>query len=120
MWLHMPPPCPSEIPVCSTRALTPFFSRELRERRTASSGDIPPGAALVGTLRCFGGVLDRIQLPLESVEAGRSTLVELCTEVTQAVDRLEIADQWSAEVYATTREWPPSDGGDIPYRELSL
>lgn len=34
-----------------------LITRELRERLSVSSVDIPPGAALVGTARCFGGVL---------------------------------------------------------------
>lgn len=89
--------------------------RELREGLSVSWRDIPPGAALAGTARCFGGVLYRIQLALDSVEAGRGTLVEQCTEATQAVDRREIADRWSLEVYAATREWPLSAGGGTPY-----
>lgn len=78
-------------------------------------GEIPPGAALVCTARCFGGVLDRIQLALESVESGRSTLVKLCPEVTQVVDRRENSYRWSGEVYAATRERPPSAGGGTLY-----
>lgn len=92
-----------------------LIPRELRERLSVSWGDIPQGAAVVGFARCLGEVLDHIQKALESVDAGRSNLVKICTEVTKAVDRREIADQWSAAVFATTREWPPSAGVGIPY-----
>ena len=88
-----------------------LVARAMREGLSVSWGDIPPGAALVGSARCFGGVLDRLQTALEDVEAGRSTLVQLCTEVTRVIDRREIADRWSTEVYALTREWPPSGSG---------
>lgn len=60
-------------------------------------------------------MLDCIQLDLESVEAGRRTLVELCTEVTPAGHRREIADQWNVELFTTTREWPPSAGDGTPF-----
>lgn len=56
-------------------------TREQREGPSVSCGALSPGAAAVGTVRCFARVLDRIQLTLQSVEAGHSTLVELCTEV---------------------------------------
>lgn len=69
-----------------------LITRELREGLSIGWRDIPPGAALVGDALCFGGAPDRIQVALESLEAGRSTLVQLCTVVTQAVDRREIAD----------------------------
>lgn len=96
-----------------------LITRELRMELSVSWGDISRAGALVRTARCFGGVLDRIQMALESVMAGRSTLLELCTKVTQAIDRGEIAARWSAEVHATTLEWPPSAGWDTPYCGLS-
>lgn len=96
-----------------------FLTWELRKGLSVSWGDVTPGAALVGTVRCFCGVLDRIQLALEAEEAVRSTLVEPCTEVTQAVDSRETADRWSMEVYAVTRAWPASASGVSHSRGLS-
>lgn len=54
-----------------------LITRALREGLPVSWGDILPGAAQVRNAGCFGRVLDCIQLALESVEAGHSTLLEL-------------------------------------------
>lgn len=96
------------------RAL-PLISRQFTKALPVSWGDTPTGGALVGTAHCFAWVLDRLQMALDSVEAGHSTLVDLCAEVTQAPNRREIADRWSSEVYATTRDWPSSSDGGTFY-----
>lgn len=121
-------PAPPPGPVAPTAPVTPdggtrlwykgvsaLISNAFRAELPVSWGAIPPGGALVGTVRCLGSLLDRLQVALESVEEGRSILLQLCTEVTQAMNLREKAAHRSSAVYATTLAWPPSTGGGTPY-----
>lgn len=83
-----------------------LITRELQEGLSVSFGDVPPAAALVGTARSLVWVPERFHVALAEVEAGRTTLLELCTEAFQAVNRRDVADRWIVEVYAATREGP--------------
>lgn len=115
-WEEPAPPAPevmSLAPVLSFgsrriwyQGVDALIARELQEGLSVSFGDVPPAAALVGTARSLVWVLERFHVALAEVEAGRTTLLELCTEAFQAVNRRDVADRWSVEVYAATREGP--------------
>lgn len=91
------------------------ITRDLREELSVSWGDVSPGATLIGTARTLSGVLDNLQWAPDAVASGRGTLLELCSEVTQIVNRQEVADRWGRKVYAEMRERLPSGDQSPPW-----
>lgn len=91
-----------------------FADRVLGEDLQISWGDVPPAAALAGTLQVLGETLERLQDSLDSVDRGHSTLLDLRSAVCAIVDRRDAAESLNSSVYAITREWPQSLGRSPP------